>query len=57
LRHMPYDPTIGGQAPEDGRLRGGSLTCLYQAPDHGLGGVRRAQKNLARLWRVNVAAL
>ncbi len=33
-------------APEDGRLRGGSLPCLLQVPDHGLGGVRLPQKSL-----------
>ena len=47
--------TLPSTAPEDGRLREGSLHCLYRTPDHGLGGVRRALKNLARLWRVNVA--
>ncbi len=36
--------TLPSTAPEDGRLREGSLLCLHQAPDHGLGGVRRAQK-------------
>jgi hypothetical protein len=43
-------------APEDGRLREGSLPCLHHAPDHGLGGVRQAEKILPA-WRVNVAAL
>jgi hypothetical protein len=38
--------TLPSTAPRDGRLRGGSLTCLHQALDHGLGGVRRVQKNL-----------
>ncbi len=38
--------TLLSTAPEDGRLRGGSLTCLHQDPDHGLGGGRRALKNL-----------
>jgi hypothetical protein len=33
-------------APEDGRLREGNLLCLHRAPDHGLGGVRQAFKNL-----------
>ena len=36
--------TLYCTAPGDGRLRGGSLPCLHQAPDHGLGGVRRAEK-------------
>ena len=49
--------TLPSTAPEDGRLREGSLLCLHHAPDHGLGGVRQAFKNLARLWRVNVAVL
>ncbi len=38
--------TLPSTAPEDGRLREGSLPCLRQAPDHGLGGVRRALNNL-----------
>ena len=40
--------TLPSTAPEDGRLRGGSLPCLRQAPDHGLGGVRRALKIVLR---------
>ncbi len=38
--------TLPSTAPEDGRLREGSLLCLHHAPDHGLGGVRQAFKNL-----------
>jgi hypothetical protein len=38
--------TLPSTAPEDSRLRGGSLPCLHHAPDHGLGGVRQALKNL-----------
>jgi hypothetical protein len=38
--------TLPSTAPEDGRLREGSLLCLRHAPDHGLGGVPRAFKNL-----------
>jgi hypothetical protein len=38
--------TLPSTAPEDGRLREGSLPCLHHAPDHGLGGVRQAFKNL-----------
>jgi hypothetical protein len=34
--------TLPSTAPEDGRLREGSLLCLHHAPDHGLGGVRRS---------------
>jgi hypothetical protein len=41
--------TLPSTAPEDGRLREGNLPCLRHAPDHGLGGVRQALKNLARL--------
>jgi hypothetical protein len=40
--------TLPSTAPEDGRLRGGSLLCLHQAPDHGLGGVPRALKIVLR---------
>jgi hypothetical protein len=47
--------SLPSTAPEDGRLREGSLLCLHHAPDHGLGGVPQAFKNLARLWRVSVA--
>jgi hypothetical protein len=38
--------TLPSTAPEDGRLREGALLCLLHAPDHGLGGVRQAFKNL-----------
>jgi hypothetical protein len=48
LKFYPAQPARGGQAPRDGRLRGGSLPCLHQTPDHGLRGVRQALKNLAR---------
>jgi hypothetical protein len=38
--------TLPSTAPEDVRLREGGLLCLHHAPDHGLGGVRQALKNL-----------
>jgi hypothetical protein len=38
--------TLPSTAPEDGRLREGGLLCLLHAPDHSLGGVRQAFKNL-----------
>jgi hypothetical protein len=36
--------TLLSTAPEDGRLREDSLPCLCRTPDHGLWGVRRAEK-------------
>ena len=39
---------LSSTSPEDGRLREGRLLCLRQAPDHGLGGVRRALKIVLR---------
>jgi hypothetical protein len=36
--------TLLSTAPEDGRLREDGLLCLRRTPNHGLGGVRRAEK-------------